>query len=278
MWLAGHLGEHGAAHGQATAGWAAFDAVVLLVLAAAAAGYALALWSARGRTPWPLPRTAAWYVGLACAGVALTGPLAEAAHASFTAHMAGHLLLGMLAPLLLVLSAPITLGLQALPVARARSLSRLLRSPFVRVVTYPVTAAVLNAGGLWLLYTTDLYTLMHSSVLIHALVHAHVFLAGYVFTASIVGVDPDPHRAPIRVRAVVLVAFIAAHSILAKWLYANPPAGVETADGQLGSQLMYYGGDAVDVTLIVLLLAGWYRATRPREPVRQAQSASPKSR
>ena len=57
------------------------------------------------------------------------------ARAGFTAHMAGHLLLGMAAPLLLVLAAPVTLALRALPVARARALSRLLRTPPVRAVT-----------------------------------------------------------------------------------------------------------------------------------------------
>ena len=109
----------------------------------------------------------------------------------------------------------------------------------------------------------------HTSVLLHGVVHAHIFLAGYVFTAALVGVDPDPHRATVPVRAAVLVVFIAAHSVLAKWLYAHPPAGVEAVDGQAGAQLMYYGGDVVDVTLIVLLLGGWYTATRPREPTLQ---------
>ncbi|GAA3511357.1 hypothetical protein GCM10022262_39420 [Georgenia daeguensis] len=135
----------------------------------------------------------------------------------------------------------------------------------MRAVTHPAVAATLNAGGLWLLYTTDLYHQMHGSALVHAAVHTHVFLAGYVFTASILSVDPDPHRAPLTVRAAVLVTFIAAHSVLAKWLYAHPPAGVDSADAEAGAQLMYYAGDAVDVTLIVLLLAGWYTAARPRE-------------
>ena len=44
-----------------------------------------------------------WYAGLGCAGAGLIGPVATAAHTSFAAHMAGHLLLGMIAPLLLVL-------------------------------------------------------------------------------------------------------------------------------------------------------------------------------
>ena len=99
---------------------------------------------------------------------------------------------------------------------------------------------------------------------VHAVVHAHVLLAGYVFTASIVGRDPDPHRASLAMRAVVLVLFIAVHSMLAKWLYAHPPAGVDAVDAQVGSQVMYYGGDVVDVTLLVLLGLGWFAATRPR--------------
>jgi putative membrane protein len=202
---------------------------------------------------------------LACVAAALIGPLAVAARTSFTAHMAGHLLLGMLAPLLLVLAAPVTLALCALPASRARVVSRLLRYKPLRVITHPVTAAVLNAGGLWLLYTTDLFRLMHNSVLVHVAVHAHVLVAGYLFTAAIVAIDPNPHRASIGVRSVVLIGFIAVHSILAKWLYAHPPVGVDIADARAGAQLMYYGGDVVDVALIVLLFTGWYRATRPRD-------------
>ncbi|REE03250.1 cytochrome c oxidase assembly protein [Citricoccus nitrophenolicus] len=268
--------DHGIGHGsvghapvQGTEawGWALFDVLVVLALVTAAVGYAACRWAARGRSPWPVRRTEAWYAGLTCAGAGAIGPVAAAAHTSFTAHMLGHLLLGMLAPLLLALGAPVTLALRALPAIRARSLTRLLRSRYVRVITHPVVAAVLNAGGLWGLYTTELYQLMHGSVLVYGLVHAHILVAGYLFTASLVGVDPDPHRASVPVRSAVLIPFIASHSILANWLYAHPPVGVEVADGQAGAQLMYYGGDAVDVVLIVLLFAGWYSATRPKAAV-----------
>lgn len=253
-------------HAASATGWALFEAAAAAVLVCAAVGYAVALWAARDRSPWPRRRTAAWYAGLACVATGLIGPLAAAAHSSFTAHMAAHLALGMAGPLLLVLGAPVTLALRALTVRTARTLTRLLRTPYVRVITHPVVAAVLNAGGLWLLYTTSLYPMMHTSVLLHAVIHAHIVLAGYIFTASLIGPDPDPHRSPMSVRAVVLIVFIAAHSVLAKWLYAHPPAGVDAADGRRGAQLMYYGGDAVDVLLIVLMFAGWYAASRPREP------------
>ncbi|WP_238146748.1 cytochrome c oxidase assembly protein [Ornithinimicrobium murale] len=266
-----HDHDHGTGHRLAEAGtgadalaWVLFDVLAAVALGAAAVAYAAGMWRASHRSPWSARRAVAWYLGLVLAAAGLLGPLAAEARSGFTAHMAVHLLVGMVAPLLLVLGAPVALTLRALPVGRARSLTRVLRGQVVRAVTHPVLAATLNAGGMWLLYTTDLYRLMHTSALLHGVVHAHIFLAGYVLTASLVGRDPDPHRSPVAVRAGVLIVFIAAHSVLAKWLYAHPPAGVDLADGRVGAQLMYYGGDVVDVIIIVLLLAGWYTSTDPR--------------
>lgn len=253
----GHVGHH-------DSGWEVLEYPVAAVVVVLALGYAAGLWATRSRSRWPIHRPILWFLGLACLGASLIGPVATVAHASFTGHMLGHLLLGMLAPLLMVLAAPITLLLRTLPVTGARRVSRVLRSGPVRVIGHPVTAAILNAGGLWLLYITDLFHLMHASPAIYALIHAHIFLAGYVFTAAIIGVDPNPHRASMRTRSVVLIVFIAAHQILAKWLYAYPPAGVDPADGRIGAQVMFYGGDVVDVTIIVLLFVGWYRSTGSR--------------
>lgn len=262
------MGDHG--HGAAGplgtegAGWAVVElgalAGVLLVWALYSAG----LRAGRDRSPWPTHRTALFAGGLACVAAATAGPLAGAARTSFTAHMAGHLLLGMLGPLLLVLGGPVALALRALPVRRARALSRVLRSAPVRVVTHPAVAALLAGGGLWVLYETRLFVAVHGSPWVHAAVHAHVLLAGYVFTAALVGVDPDPHRASIAVRSSVLVLYVTAHSVLAKRLYADPPAGVGARDAEVAAQLMHHGGDVVDVALVVLVAAGWYRATRPR--------------
>ncbi|MGM1030373.1 MAG: cytochrome c oxidase assembly protein [Actinomycetota bacterium] len=257
--LTGH--GHGAA--GAVDAWALVEGAALAAVAVAAALYAVGLWRSRRRSPWPVGRTACWFAGLVCVALAV-GPIARAAHESFTAHMVGHLLLGMLAPLLLVLGAPVTLALRALPVDDARALSRLLRSRVVRWLTHPIVAALLNAGGLWLLYSTELFALMHGSALVHAAVHVHILLAGYVLTASLVGRDPDPHRASLPMRAGVLIAFIAVHSALAKRLFRHPPADVSPPDAQIGSQVMYYGGDVVDVALLVLLGWGWFTATRPR--------------
>ncbi len=223
---------------------------------------------------WPRRRSLLWVTGTVAAVAAVAGRMAEAAQASFVAHIAAHLLLGMVAPLLLVLAAPVTLLLRALPVSAARRVSALLSSRPVRVLTEPSVAAVLNVGGLWLLYTTGLYPAMHHHPWLHLLVHAHMFLAGYLFTAAIASVDPMPHRRGYPHRALVLVLALAAHDILAKYLYIHPPAGVADVAAETGAMLMYYGGDAVDLALIVLLCARWYRALRPRNPLEPTTSVA----
>ncbi|MEV0901648.1 cytochrome c oxidase assembly protein [Actinoplanes sp. NPDC049802] len=206
------------------------------------------------------PRIACLAAGLATAAAAVTGPLAGAAHHDFTAHMTGHLLLGMIAPLLLVLAAPVTMVLRALPVGAARRLTRFLNSRPVRMVTHPVPAAALNAGGLWLLYTTGL----HHAIGSHPAVHFHVLASGYLFTAAVIGVDPAPHRPGHPVRAAALIGFLAAHAVLAKHLYGHPPPGVPMDEARAGAELMYYGGDLADLVLIVVFCHQWYRAAGAR--------------
>lgn len=224
---------------------------------------AVAVSDRRGRA-WPTWRAGAAVAGVVSALVAV-GPLGVAGHHDFVAHMWGHLLLGMVAPLLLVLSAPGTLALRALPLIPARRLSRVLGSAYVQVVSHPVVAAVLNVGGLWLLYAT-LHASMHTSTVAHLVIHLHVLLAGWLFTAAILQVDPTPHPHGHRLRAAVLVGFMALHAILGKYVYAHPPVGVSAPEAQAGAQLMYYGGDYVDLVLIVLFCLDWYRRTAPGRP------------
>lgn len=246
------------------------DVLLALPFVAALALYWLAVASSRARRPWPWWRTALGTTGIVGCLAAVVGPLAEAGDRSFTAHMVGHVLLGMAAPLLLVLSAPVTLALRALPVRPARLLVRVLASRAVGWLTHPSTTVALDLGGLWLLYTTSLYTRMHDSELVHALVHAHVLVWGYLFTAAVVGVDPDPRRLGVGPRAAVLTGFLAGHAVLAKLVYAHPPVGVATGDAERGAMVMYYGGDVVDVAVLVLLGCRWYVTGRPRVPGRPA--------
>jgi putative membrane protein len=93
---------------------------------------------------------------------------------------------------------------------------------------------------------------------VHLLVHLHLVLAGYLLPAVLVGRDPLPHRRPYAYRAAVLVAALAAHGILAKYLYTRPPLGVGAGAAEQGAMVMYYGGDAVELVVAVLLCRRWF--------------------
>jgi putative membrane protein len=227
----------------------------------------LALVSNRRHKRWPFYRYLFWIFGVLSASIALMGPIANLAHENFTAHMVGHLFLGMLAPLLLVHAAPMTLLMRTLSVGSARRLSRVLRSLPVSISCNPVVASILNIGGLWVLYTTELYSAMQDNLLLHIVIHTHVFLAGYLYTLSFLYIDPAPHRYGFVFRAVVLILSLAAHGILSKYIYAHPPVGVPNEQAEVGGMIMYYGGDLVEIFLIFLFCRQWYKAARPRTVV-----------
>ncbi|MEU0466925.1 cytochrome c oxidase assembly protein [Amycolatopsis sp. NPDC006131] len=218
---------------------------IALAVAIALVGYLCA-----ARRPWPRWRTISFTAGALAVVVTLSFP----AH-TFTAHMAQHLVVGMAGPLLLVLGRPVTLASRAWRGRRA--LVRVLRSWPVAVLVFPPVAAVLDVGGLWLLYRTPLIAQAHQPW-----VQAHVFAAGLLFTAAICQVEPVRHRHGLVLRGATLVLAGAAHGILAKTLYA---------DGfHAGAQVLYYGGDAVEIALALVICLQWYR----RQSRRRARATS----
>ena len=215
--------------------------------------------------PWPIRRLFLWILGLITAASAFVGPIGNLSHENFIAHMFGHLLLGMLAPVFLVYSRPMTLLLRALSTDYAKSVSRVLNTNYAKVITNPFVASILNIGGLFLIYMTGLYVWMHESILLFIIVHLHVFLAGYLFTISLIYVDITSHRYAYWYRALALVAALGFHKALSKLIYQSPPAMVPADEGQAGAMAMYYGGDVVDLILIIILCLHWYRSRTPAE-------------
>ncbi|MGX7723839.1 cytochrome c oxidase assembly protein [Rhodococcus pyridinivorans] len=237
-------------------------ALALVVLLVAALGVALYLGAAvrlrRRGDAWPWWRDASVAAGAGAVAATAVVPLPGG---PFTAHMAGHLLVGMVGPLLIVLGRPVTLLLRTVPVGGARTgLLTVLHSRPAALLTAPAVAAVLDMGGLWVLYRTPLFAAMHDDTLVAAVVHLHVFAAGMLFTIAICRLDPLRRRYGLPHLAVVLLVAGAVHAVLAKTLYAQSPPGTMFAasDLQAGAQLMYYGGDAVGVALAVVLAVRWY--------------------
>jgi putative copper resistance protein D len=103
---------------------------------------------------WPKGRTAAFAAGTVCLAIAVGWPHTY----RFEAHVAQHLLLSSLAPLLLVLGTPVTLALRTLPQGPRRALLRVLHSPLARLATNPAVVLVLVLGGLYGFYLTPLYS------------------------------------------------------------------------------------------------------------------------
>ncbi|MFF0014264.1 cytochrome c oxidase assembly protein [Streptomyces sp. NPDC005374] len=183
----------------------------------------------------------------------------------FTQHVVQHLVVGMAAPVLLVAARPLTLALRALPPGRIRRLLvSVAHSGPVGLLLCPPLTALLDAGGLWLLYRSELFAVTARHPLLHGVVQLHMSIAGLVFTYAVCGLDPVPagrRWSPV-VRGATVLAAGAAHGVLARTLYTRPPPGTgfALADMHQGSRWMYYGGDLVEAGLAVLLGVGWYTA------------------
>ncbi|MFK4069834.1 cytochrome c oxidase assembly protein [Streptomyces sp. NPDC029674] len=242
----------------------------------AAAAYLLAAGRLRQRgDSWPWWRDVSFAAGGSGVAWAAVGPLPGG---PFTAHMVQHLIIGMAAPLLLVLARPLTLTLRTLsPGAARRELLTLARSRPVTWLLFPPLAALLDVGGLWLLYRTELFATMRHEPWLHAVVHAHVLAAGLLFTFAVCQLDPVRHRWSLTVRGATLLAAGAAHAVLAKSLYATTPPGTSftAADLHTGAQVMYYGGDLAEAALAVVMAATWYRAAGRARTARRSARKGP---
>lgn len=235
-------------------------AAVLLVALAYAVLATREATGPRGWSPW---RTAAFLGGSAVlvVGLLVGQPAGWAPYPphDLRTHMLGHLLVGMYAPLGLVLGAPVTLLLRSLPVRHGRRLVRVLRSRPAVPLTHPVTGLALVLGGLLALHLTPLHTLaMHEPAVAH-LVTLHFLLSGCLFTHAVAGPDPAPHRPSVPARLVVVGVAVAGHAVLSQLLYAGALGHVTAPVDQLrgAGSLMYYGGDVAELLLALAMVSTW---------------------
>lgn len=168
---------------------------------------------------WPLGRTASFLIGLLIVNYAVNGAIGVYSHFGFSYHMIEHMILGMIAPIALVLGAPITLALRTLPTGRNSEeegprniLVRFLHSKYAKFMTNPVVALMIFDGSLFVLYFTGLFGTLMGSHLGHLFMNVHFLLAGALFFHVIVGVDPNPNRPPNIVRMVILFAAMSIHA------------------------------------------------------------------
>ncbi|GAC1452250.1 MAG: cytochrome c oxidase assembly protein [Pseudarthrobacter sp.] len=252
-------------------------AVVLFALAAYFLGVAKVV---RRGDKWPWFRSVNWVVGLLVLTYITSGPPTVYGMVLFSAHMVGHMALTMVAPLFLVLGAPVTLALRALP-ARADG-SRGLRewvlvfvhSKFSQLVTHPLFAAANFAGSIVLFYFSDALGFAMREHVGHELMNLHFLLTGYIFVLSMIGTDPLPRRAPYPMRLLLLLATMAFHaffgvtimggtSLLAADYFGNlgrPWGPSALLDQQLGGAVTWGIGEVPTLLVAIGVAIMWSRS------------------
>jgi putative copper resistance protein D len=192
--------------------------IVLLILAVALYIKGVAVLKSRGDS-WPVGRTIAFASAIALIDFATSGGLGVYAIFSFEYHMVSHMLLGMIAPIGLVLGAPITLALRTLPQGRTstehgvRALAlKVLHSRYSVILTNPITALALFDGSLFILYFTDLFGVLMQNHVGHILMNIHFILAGFLFFNVVIGIDPSPRKYPHILRIVILFGAMSLHA------------------------------------------------------------------
>ncbi|WP_226920828.1 cytochrome c oxidase assembly protein [Georgenia subflava] len=215
----------------------------LTAFLSAAAVVVYLLWVRRLRSrgdAWPVGRTLAWVAGfLLFFWVTNGGPIVYGS-ILFSAHMLQHMLLAMVVPIFVVLGAPVTLAVRALPHRRDGSrgprewLLALVHSRVAQFFAHPVIAAINFAGSLIVFYYTPLFELALTTHVGHILMIVHFTLAGYLFANALIGIDPGPTRPSYPLRLLLLLATMGFHAFFGVSIISSTTLLAADFFGRLG--------------------------------------------
>ncbi|WP_329466489.1 cytochrome c oxidase assembly protein [Streptomyces sp. NBC_01431] len=258
-------------------------------------GLALYAWGVvrlrRRGDSWPVSRMILWTVGVLTIALVMCTKLNEYGMSMFSVHMVQHMVISMLSPILLLLGAPVTLALRALPVAaRGRKgprelLLMLLHSRYMKIVTHPAFTIPLFIASLYGLYFTPVFDFLMESKTGHIAMMVHFLAVGLVFFWPIMGVDPGPHRPGYVMRMLELFAGMPFHAFFGIALmmasepmigtYRNPPAslGIDAlTDQQAAGGIAWAFSEIPSVLVLIALVFQWY-ATEKRQARRTDRAA-----
>jgi putative copper resistance protein D len=258
-----------------------FDLIWTTVCVVTAVAYVWGVVRLRRRGDvWSLARTASWLAGIALLFYITNGAINAYQEYLFSVHMIGHMILSMGVPVLLVPGAPVTLLLRT--VAKRADESWGVRewvlwavhTPFAKLVSHPIFAAVNFAGSLVLFYFTPAFSWSVHDHLGHQWMTVHFLITGYLFVQAIVGIDPGPHRLPYPVRLMLLIGTLAFHAffglalmdgtalLLPEWYGAMGRTWGSTplADQHDGGAIAWGIGELPTAVLTIIVSVQWARA------------------
>jgi cytochrome c oxidase assembly factor CtaG/putative copper export protein len=261
-------------------GQARIDGYWLTVLALMVGLYVAGLRSLHARgVPWSKGRTANWLAGVVLLALATCTGLDTYGHVMFSAHMFQHMVLAMLVPVFLVLGAPITLALEALPERSDQRgprewIERALASRVTRTFANPLVASLLFLFGFYGLYFTPLFPWFMASHFGHLTMNTFFLLTGALFYWTLIGVDPGPRRPPHLVAMVIMIVVMAFHSmfaveltlsstVIAQDFYASlqrPWLTDLLADQHLGANIGWASGDIPMALVMAAVFVQWVRS------------------
>ncbi|MFK4069724.1 cytochrome c oxidase assembly protein [Streptomyces sp. NPDC029674] len=260
------------------------------LVALALYGWGVARLVRRG-DKWPVGRTISFVIGILTVLLVMCTKLNDYGMVMFSVHMVQHMVISMLSPILLLLGAPITLALRALPVARRGSkgprewLLWLLHSRYIKIITHPAFTIPLFIASLYALYFTPLFDTLMGSKPGHIGMMVHFLAVGLVFFWPIMGVDPGPHRPGYIMRMLELFAGMPFHAFFGIALmmatqpmigtYMHPPAslGIDALEDQeAAGGIAWAFSEIPSVVVLVALLFQW-RRSEDREARRKDRAA-----
>jgi cytochrome c oxidase assembly factor CtaG/putative copper export protein len=232
---------------------------------------------------WPKGRTVAWLLGcLALLFVSSSG-MGRYMPAMFSMHMAAHMALSMLVPILLVLGGPVGLALRALPAAGRGDppgmrewVLAALHSRISQLLTNPVVATALFVAGFYGLYLGGLFDAAVGSHIGHVIMNVHFLASGYLFYWVVIGVDPTPRPIPPLAKVAVVFASLPLHAffaiilmsmqkVLGESFYRSLHLSWHTdlmGDQRLGGGMAWAAGEIPLGVVMIALLMQWSRSDR----------------
>ncbi|WUD76875.1 cytochrome c oxidase assembly protein [Streptomyces sp. NBC_00510] len=226
---------------------------------------------------WSAGRIVAFVAGVLSIALVMCTALNDYGMVMFSVHMVQHMVVSMVSPILLLLGAPVTLTLRALPTAgRGRKgprelLVALLHSRYLRVITHPAFTIPLFIASLYGLYFTPLFDTLMGSRTGHIAMMVHFLAVGLVFFWPIMGVDPGPNRPSHVMRILELFAGMPFHAFFGIALmmasepmigaFEHPSAslGIDALDDQTAAGgIAWAFSEIPSVIVLVALLIQWY--------------------
>jgi putative copper resistance protein D len=232
---------------------------------------------------WPVGRTIAFAAGISAVDFATSGGLGLYSHFSFSAHMSAHMIIGMIAPIGIVLGAPITLALRTLPIGRdpqergiRGSFIAFLHSRLGKFYTNPIVALAIFDGSLFALYFTPVFGSLMQGHTGHFIMSLHFLLAGFLFFQILIGIDPMPQKVPHLVKIIIIFAAMSIHAFFSISVMSastlidggyfaqleRPWATDLLADQKLGGSIGWAMGEIPILLALLAVFIQWSRADK----------------